>query len=60
MPVHVRHDPHALVIVLERDGEEPATRRASDGGQALLFAMAMLIDCRRLRAGDRLTVEAGD
>jgi hypothetical protein len=60
MPVHIRHEPDALLIVLERDGEEPATRRANGGEQALLFAVAMLIDCRRLRVGDRLTVEAGE
>jgi len=60
MVARIRHEPHALLIVLERDGEEPRTRRAVGGEQALLFAVAMLTDCRRLRAGDRLTVEAGE
>jgi len=60
MPVHIRHEPDALLLVLERDGEEPQTRRAVGGEQALLFAVTMLIDCRRLRGGDRLTVEAGE
>jgi hypothetical protein len=27
MPVHVRHEPGALLIVLRRDGEEAQTRR---------------------------------
>jgi hypothetical protein len=44
VPVHIRHEPDALLIVMERDGEEPATRRANDGEQALLFAVTMLID----------------
>jgi hypothetical protein len=60
MPVHIRREPDALLIVFERDGEEPATRRASGAEQACLFAVRLLIDQRALRAGDRLTVCAGD
>jgi hypothetical protein len=60
MPGHTRREPDALLLMLERDGEEPQTRRAVGGEQALLFAMTMLIDCRRLRVGDRLTVEASE
>ena len=60
MPVHIRHEPGALLIVLNRDGEEPQTRRAVDGEQALLFAVAMLIECRRLRTGDLLIVQDTD
>jgi hypothetical protein len=56
MPVHARHEPDALLITLERDGEEPVTRQASGGEQALLFALALLIECRQLQVGDRLTV----
>jgi hypothetical protein len=60
MPVHIRHEPGALLIVLNRDGEEPQTRRAVGGEQALLFAVAMLIECRRLRTGDLLIVQDTD
>jgi len=58
MPVHVRPEPDALLIVLERDGEDPQTQRATTGEQALLFALTMLIGCQRLRINDRLTVSA--
>jgi hypothetical protein len=60
MSVHVKPEPDALLIVFERDGEEPATRQASGGEQACLFAVRMLIDHRRLRVGDRLTVKGGE
>ena len=60
MPVHIRREPGALLIMLERDGEDPATRQARGGEQALLYAVAMLIECGVLRAGDRLTVEAAE
>ena len=56
MPVHVKRAGDALLIVWERDGEEPVTRRADGPQQACLFAVRLLIDCRGLRAGDRLTV----
>jgi hypothetical protein len=38
MPVHVRPEPYALLIVLERDGEGPQTQPATIGEQAMLFA----------------------
>ncbi len=60
MPVHIRHEPDALLIVLNRDGEEPQSRRAVGGEQALLFAVAMLTDCRQLRSGDLLIVQSLD
>jgi hypothetical protein len=41
MPVHIRLEPDALLLVLERDGEEPATRRANGGEQVLLFAVTL-------------------
>jgi hypothetical protein len=58
MPVRIPRERDALLITLERDGEDPATREAHGGEQALLYAIGMLIACRRLRAGDRLTVRA--
>ena len=60
MPVHTRHEPGALLLVLNRDGEEPQSRRAVGGEQALLFAVAMLIECRQLRTGDLLMVQGLD
>jgi hypothetical protein len=60
MPVHIRPEPDAFLIVLRRDGEEAQTRRAVGGEQALLFAVAMLIECRQLRTGDLLIVQSLD
>jgi len=60
MPAHIRRDPDALLIVLTRDGEEPQTRRAIGGEQALLSAISMLTECRYLRTGDMLIVQAAD
>jgi hypothetical protein len=51
MPVHVKREPDALLVVFERDGEEPATRHAS-GRRA---GVRLLIGDRALRVGDRLT-----
>jgi hypothetical protein len=56
MVARVKHQPDALLIVFERDGEEPMTRRADGPQQACLFAVRLLIDCRGLQAGDRLSV----
>jgi hypothetical protein len=42
MPVHVKHEPSALLIVLNRDGEEAQTRRAVGGEQALLLPLSCL------------------
>src|SRR5258708_9323535 len=56
MPAHIKHEPGALLIVLNRDGEEPQTRRAVGGEQALLFAISMLIRCRQLPTDDLLKV----
>ena len=60
MPAHIKREPGALLIVLNRDGEEPQSRRAVGGEQALLFAVAMLIECRQLRTGDLLMVQGLD
>jgi hypothetical protein len=40
MPARIRRDPEVLMIILEREGEEPATRQARDRHEALLFAIA--------------------
>jgi hypothetical protein len=60
MPAHIRREPGALLIVLNRDAEEPQTRRAVGGEQALLFAISMLTECRYLRTGDLLIVQAAE
>jgi hypothetical protein len=60
MPVHVKREPDALLIVLHRDGEKAQTRRAVGGEQALLFAVAMLVECGQLRTGDLLIVQGLD
>jgi hypothetical protein len=59
MPVHVKREPGTLLIVFERDGEEPERRRAAGSEQACLFAVRLLIDQRALRVGDRLSVRDG-
>ena len=60
MPAHIKPEPGVLLLVLNRDGEEPQTRRAVGGEQALLFAVAMLIERRQLRSGDLLMVQGLD
>ncbi len=60
MPVRLKHEPGALLIVLNRDGEVAQTRRAVGGEQALLFAVSMLVECRQLRTGDLLMVQGLD
>jgi len=60
MPVHIPREPDALQVVFDRDGEEPETQVViglSDpvraGERALLYAIAMLAQRRRLQIGDR-------
>ena len=60
MVARVKHEPDALVVTFERDGEEPIRLEAADGDKALLRAVAILLAHRKLHAGDRLTVEAID
>jgi hypothetical protein len=48
MPVHVKREPDTLLVVFERDGEEPAARQDSGGEQACLFTVSLLIDYRAL------------
>jgi hypothetical protein len=52
--------PDGLLLRLDRDGEEPECLRADDGRDALLFALAMLIEHGRLLVGDKLSVAAAD
>jgi hypothetical protein len=60
MPAYVQPGPGAIALVFERDGEEPEARLVprGDGERALLYAVTMLIQQRRLYVGDRLSVRA--
>jgi hypothetical protein len=60
MVARTKSKPAALVVVFERDGEEPKRVKASSGRQALAFAVGLLITNRELQPGDRLTVEAAE
>jgi hypothetical protein len=60
MVARIKHEPDALVVVFERDGEEPVRVAAADGDKALVRAVALLLAHRRLHAGDRLWIEAAD
>jgi hypothetical protein len=58
MVARVKHEPDALAVVFERDGEEPIRIEVADGDKALLRAVAILLAHRRLHVGDKLTVVA--
>jgi hypothetical protein len=58
MVARTRPEPCRLVVTLERDGEEPIRIEAPNGRSALLRGVGLLLSNDRLRAGDRLTVEA--
>jgi hypothetical protein len=49
-----------MTVCFERDGEAPECLEATDGRQAIAFAVRLLLEHRKLRAGDRLTVELAD
>ena len=52
-----RRETGTLAVTFQRDGEPPSELRAADGREAIAFAVRLLLENRRLRAGDRLTVE---
>ncbi len=58
MVARTRHEPEALAVVFERDGEEQVRVEAADGEKAVLRAVAILLAHRKLHAGDRLWIEA--
>src|SRR5262249_46691452 len=45
-----------LAVTFERDGEPPEVLQATDGRQAAAYAVRLLLEHRRLRPGDRLTI----
>jgi hypothetical protein len=60
MVARIKPEPEGLVVVFERDGEEPVRVEAADGEKAVLRAVALLLAHSKLVVGDRLTVEAAD
>ena len=52
--------PDALVVVFERDGEEPRRIRVANGKKALLRAVGTLLAYSNLHAGDCLKIEIAD
>jgi hypothetical protein len=58
MVARVKHEPDALAVVFERNGEDPIRIEAADGDKALLRAVAILLAHRRLHPGDKLSVRA--
>jgi fructoselysine-6-P-deglycase FrlB-like protein len=60
MVARCRRETGTLAVTFSRDGEPPESLQAADGRQAIQLAVALLLDHRKLRAGDRLTVEATD
>jgi hypothetical protein len=58
MVARTKPDPHALVVLLERDGEIVERAQARDGRQAVLRAASIVIGQGELRAGDILRVVA--
>jgi hypothetical protein len=53
-------EPNTLVVVFERDGQEPIRVEATNCEKALLRAIALLMARGKLHVGDRLRVEATD
>jgi hypothetical protein len=49
-----------LAVTFQRDGEPPESFQATDGRQAIAHAVRLLLEHRKLRAGDKLTVQAAD
>lgn len=56
----VKHEPDALSVVFEREGEVMERAHARDGRQAVLRAASIIIGQGELRAGDKLFVLAVD
>ena len=60
MVARTRSEPKALVVVFERDGEEPVRLEAINGEKALIRALIILLAHSKLHVGDCLRVEAAD
>ncbi len=57
MVARVRHEPEAVVVVFERDGEEPVRVEAINSEKALIRALILLLAHSKLHAGDCLRIE---
>jgi hypothetical protein len=60
MVARIRREPDILVVVFERDGEEPVRVEVADGEKAVLRAVAILLAHRKLHVGDHLWIDAAD
>jgi hypothetical protein len=61
MPAYVRPDyVGELVVVFSRIGQEDETRRVTDGRDAAIKAVNMIVNRLELLAGDMLTVRKPD
>lgn len=58
MVARTRHEPDALVLTFERDGAVIERTRATDGKQAVLRGIGLLLAQGELRTGDVLRVTA--
>jgi Toprim domain len=59
MVARVKHEPAALAVIFEREGEIIERAQARDGRQAVLRAASIIIGLGELRAGDKLFVVDG-
>ena len=58
-PVYIDHEPNALVVRFEREGEAAQVHRVRGGKAAMAKALGMLLTRHpRLQVGDRLTVKS--
>ncbi len=60
MVARVRSEPGALVVVFERDGEEPVRVEAINNEKALIRALSILLAHSKLLVGDRMRIEAAE
>jgi hypothetical protein len=60
MVARCRNEPDALVVVFERDGEEPVRVEVINGEKAMLRALIILLAHSKLHVGDCLRIEAAD
>ena len=60
MVARTKSEPDALVVVFERDGEDPVRVEVINGEKAVLRAVTILLAHSKLHVGDCLTIEAAD
>ncbi len=57
MVARCRRETGTLAVTFKRDGEPPERLQAVDGRDAVAQAVRLLLERRKLRAGDALRVE---